>query len=387
VKVRFFLSLYVLSLLLFGCAQTRETAITPIPTSIQIDTVIPILVPSKTATITPTFTLTPQPTPALAFLSVTNVVQIEQVNGFETTFHRFVWSPDTLTLLTIFRTQIKLIDAYFLTTIWTKEVKEPNSPYMNSAYDGAFGLNGQQVVLAIDGDLVFVTTDTGVEIKRITCPITFENFDALDQIFVSYSPDGQSVAYGYTGHVRQFGTDAYTYIVNARETCDKKLLQRLDTPLYQLEFSPDGKYLMGDFSGLTFLWKTSDNQQYATFKSINSSFNGDSSLIATTNNGEIVLWNVDTLKPIGFYKSYGWTYALNPDGKILATTEYAETSNANGWSIKLWNTKTGEVLKVIKDLPGTPSELRFSPDGRLLAGLFDGEDISTPNNFMIWGVK
>ena len=378
-RVRFFLSLSVLSLLLFGCAQTREPAITPIPTSTQILTITPMIEPSKTATITPTFTLTPQPTPSLAVLSTTNISQIEKVNELETAFHRFVWSTDSLKLLIISWQQIKLIDAYSLDTIWSKNIKNSDDPLTKTAYDGSFGLNGLEIALAMDGDLVFVNADSGAEIRRITCSNDFET--------ISYRPDGQNVAFGHTESIRQVGIDSYAYVTDSAENCTPNLLQKLDKSLYQLEFSPDGKYLMGVFSGLTFLWKTSDNSQYASFKSTGfASFNGDGTLLATTYGDEVTLWKVDTLKPIGFYKNISWEIALNPNGSILATT-YSENKSYKDWIIKLWNTKTGKVLKEIRDLPGTPYQLSFSPDGRLLAGLFYGENSTAPQDLVVWGVK
>jgi len=378
-KVRFFLSLSVLYLLLFGCAQTREPAITPIPTSTQILTATPVIELSKTATITATFTLTPQPTPFLAVLSTTNISQIEQVNTFETAFHRFVWSPDSLKLLIISWQQIKLIDAYSLDKIWSKDVKNSDDPFTKTAYDGSYGLNGLEIALAMDGDLVFVNADSGAEIRRIACSSDFE--------MLSYLPNGHSVAFGHTESIRQVGIDSYAYVTNSVETCDPGLLQKLDKSLYQLEFSPDGKYLMGVFSGLTFLWKTSDNSQYASFKSTGfASFNGDGTLLATTDGDEVTLWKVDTLKPVGFYKNISWKIALNPNGRILATT-YSENKSYKDWTIKLWDTKTGNVLIEIRDLPGTPYQLGFSPDGRLLAGLFYGENSTAPQDLVIWGVK
>jgi dipeptidyl aminopeptidase/acylaminoacyl peptidase len=291
----------------------------------------------------------------------------------EIELRRIIWSPDSLNLLMVFQKQVNLTDAYSFKTVWSKNVDA-------NVGDGDFRQDGKQVVLAMSRKLVFINAETGEDTRQISCLNGF--------VFVRYSPDGQSVAFGDWESSRQEGSVASVYMTSTTEKCDATLLQKLDDKiLYQIAFSSDGKYLMGDFSGLTFLWKTSNDQQYATFKSIHSSFNGDGSLLATKDNGEIVLWKVDTLKPIGFYKSYGWQFSLNPDGKILATTEYTETSDGNGWSIKLLDTKSGDVLKVIENLSGTPAELSFSPDGRLLAGLFDGETGSAPKKLVVWGVK
>jgi WD40 repeat protein len=384
-RIRFFLGSAILSWFLSSCAQVGATGATTIPTLTQFRPATSTIKVSPT-TITPT--LTPQPTPAMSVLSIANISQIQQVNTLETDFYRFIWSPDSRNLLIISPkiappSQVSLINVSSLETVWSKNVKD--------VHDGDFGLNGQEIVLATDKALVFVNADTGAELRRMTCTgaATTGGFFS-DFEMVSFRPDGQSVAYGHTEAIRQEGEDAYVYVTNSSKTCDAGLLQKLaDNRLNQLEFSPDGKYLMGVFSRLTFLWKTSNHEQYAAFKTDGfSAFNGDGSLLATAYEREVTLWDVNTLKPVGFYEQNAWSpIALNPAGSILAVPDYLEKSDYTGWIIKLWDTKTGDVLQAIRDLPGTPSQINFSPDGRLLAAQFYGENSSDPRKLVIWGVK
>ncbi len=75
-----------------------------------------------------------------------------------------------------------------------------------------------------------------------------------------------------------------------------------------------------------------------------------------------------------------WIYcsALSPDGKILAT-------GGQDYSIKLWNTTSGELIATLDHHQSWVSALAFSPDGKLLAS---SEQSGHFNNIVvIWDVE
>jgi WD40 repeat protein len=78
--------------------------------------------------------------------------------------------------------------------------------------------------------------------------------------------------------------------------------------------------------------------------------------------GPVLLWDVRTgkeLRPCGPVKADH--VALSPDGKLLA-------SRSDYQPVRLWDVATGKELRALDRTSGWSGPLRFSPDGRLLAG-------------------
>lgn len=78
--------------------------------------------------------------------------------------------------------------------------------------------------------------------------------------------------------------------------------------------------------------------------------------------GEIKIWRLDSGQVLLRFQGHGGAVralAFSPDGKILATSGADKT-------VKLWNPKTGALLKKIATA-NSPSGLSFSPSGRYLA--------------------
>jgi WD40 repeat protein len=77
------------------------------------------------------------------------------------------------------------------------------------------------------------------------------------------------------------------------------------------------------------------------------------------------LWSSETLELKGELRErvMGLTaLALSPDGKTLACAGSDRT-------VKLWNVVDGEELLTLETFPGPTAQLRFSPDGKVLAAL------------------
>src|SRR5215207_9994139 len=95
-------------------------------------------------------------------------------------------------------------------------------------------------------------------------------------------------------------------------------------------------------------------------------FSPDGRLLAVAGDkGELGLWNARTLAPVRRLEGLrGWIQAVafSPDGRLVAA---GDVSGANR-RLLIWDVGSGRQTAFESDVP--PSQLTFSPDGRLLAG-------------------
>jgi WD40 repeat protein len=147
-----------------------------------------------------------------------------------------------------------------------------------------------------------------------------------------------------------------------------------DSPVYSLDFSPDGtKLLTGDPNGALRLWEVYSGKELTQFNSGNSYyravFSPDGKWIASADqDGTIRLWDIATvtiIKTLSGHKSNVKIITFSPDGRVIA-------SGADDNTVRFWDSSTGREL-------GKPVEsdfierFAFSPDGkRLVTGGMDG---------------
>lgn len=86
--------------------------------------------------------------------------------------------------------------------------------------------------------------------------------------------------------------------------------------------------------------------------------------------GEIKIWELRTgtlLKTLTGHKNVITSLTVHPDKNILASGSYDQT-------IKLWNLDTGDEIATLRDHTGTVNQVAFSPNGERLASA--GHDLS-----------
>ena len=225
--------------------------------------------------------------------------------------------------------------------------------------------------------------------------------------FLSYSPDGKTLASGSWGRSMDYCLwDATTGKELRRSTLRKggihqavlspdgkivashdRLAIYLDEagtgkvlhqwvspdafPMDTLSFSPDGKVLVAVSARAIRLWEVSTAKElrqvrnHAISSPYGVVFSPDcKTLAAGSDDKTIHLWDAATGKELRRLKGTRDTFVpvlFSPDGKTLASVSWDGT-------LRLWNVTTGEELRQIGDRDGgIPAA--FSPDGKILASL------------------
>lgn len=135
-----------------------------------------------------------------------------------------------------------------------------------------------------------------------------------------------------------------------------------DVQIRSLALSPDGQTLAVGGADTVWLWDTQNGEiRHKLLESRGDviAFTPDGTRVATTgapNTKEVRLWDVQTGEPKGTIKEQRgrlWgQLAFSPDGKLLASGHVVSDDGWNvRWSVKLWNTQTGDLLRTWGVLP------------------------------------
>jgi WD40 repeat protein len=147
------------------------------------------------------------------------------------------------------------------------------------------------------------------------------------------------------------------------------------------------------------LWDTSTKQLVHIFKGYTRpvtalAFSLDSKTLFTTSNervdlspkgsldkskpiGVIKIWDVESRDLKGSFIAYNGrinSLVISPNGELIATTGYEETSMSIEGEIKIWNAQTGELKNRIKGRRYGYAPIAFSPDSRRLAVAISNSD-------------
>lgn len=165
--------------------------------------------------------------------------------------------------------------------------------------------------------------------------------------------------------------------------CLQTLTNPSDRQVTALTFSLDNKALAsGSPDNVIRLWDVLTGEEKLSFshdpgrrederrRIIFLAFVPDGNSLLSSDGETICRWNLTTGKRTLRIIARTWWLALSPDGKILASTD-----NAN--SISLWEIATGRKIDELSGHTGTIWSLAFSPDAKTLASGEQGNTILT----------
>jgi WD40 repeat protein/serine/threonine protein kinase len=177
-------------------------------------------------------------------------------------------------------------------------------------------------------------------------------------ICVNFSPDGRLLAASGRGIVRLWNTRNWREIRSL--------------PGDYAAFSPDGRHLCSSGAGGLRIWDTaalvSDTGAVDPIRTVKGAFertrfSPDSRLIAALARDRVEIFAVSTgertISPLGPVVGRG-DVAFSPDGRYLACSAHDPT-------VKVWDARTGRLLRILRGHTDQTAGVDFAPDGRRLA--------------------
>jgi WD40 repeat protein len=281
--------------------------------------------------------------------------------------------------------------------------------YHEDGHRIAYSADGKILASAGDGNVILWNATTGTELRQFSGDrcfalspdgtrvassrrLDFERAEVLvwdtingkelhrlpghrDEVFaLAFSPDSKLLATGsFDGTIRIW--DA----VGGKQVA---LLTKIQGRIFELAFSPDGKTLISGEEHMTpgeegrrhfsRVWEVASRKERKRFDGQQfQTLSPDGQVMAMTNNKQHTLklmsWGTgDTILTLKHFPAEGrfpgdvHSASITPDGKTLATVCSFDSA------IRLWNTRTGEIVRTIP-LPGYAFSVAFAPDGKTLA--------------------
>jgi len=237
--------------------------------------------------------------------------------------------------------------------------------HTNRVRSVAYRPDGKQLAtLGYDGALKIWDAVSGKELRSIPLTNMIDSMNSGGNALVggvSYSPDGQRLAYN------DLNT---TKIIDA--TSGAEILSLLsESAMNDAVFSPDGTQVAVTSEGSgTEIYNSNTGRlliQLPTGLGYNGriDFSPDGTRIASAKDNGADVWDVTTGKKLVTFSGHGEGVALDgiaysPDGKWIATSGTDAT-------IKVWDSATGGVIFTLVGHTGPTFGVAFSPDGQYLA--------------------
>jgi WD40 repeat protein len=217
-------------------------------------------------------------------------------------------------------------------------------------------------------ELIIWDLETGREV------FNFPNEHPDGLISLAFSPDSKQL-------VSAGGYDSNNNLKIWNVSTGEKIMNlRGHEAVSCVKFSPDGKYLIsGGLDKNLMLWDMRlgrsirtlrGHQEYVTDVVFNNTGNliASSGGYAKTQKGEILLWKIDQVEPIGKIKP-----ATNDHSHAINSIDFSSDGNflvsaAEDGILKIWETYSGNERKDLTEPYTSLSRVRFSPDGKFVAG-------------------
>lgn len=154
---------------------------------------------------------------------------------------------------------------------------------------------------------------------------------------ISFSPDSQLLAAA--------GQDEVVHIWSTSDWSEKSIIEDSATPILDIDFSPDGKFLAIAEAGGLHVWDMEKGTRVPDFHPT--------------------------------YKEFSVSYS--PDGTLLAAA-------GNDRHVRIWRTDNFELVADLKDHKARVISLDFSPDGQFLASGAEYGEADYPPSVILWGL-
>ena len=237
------------------------------------------------------------------------------------------------------------------------------------------GLDGGVFALAFSPDGRLLATADFDKTIRLWVPATGKERQRLRGhkemvLRLAFSPDGKTLA-----SAARDNTVRLWEVATGKERTSHRLGAE---PAGGLAFAPNGKALAA-LSDRVSVWDfaTGKGKSFPPRKGLVHLWYGDGRLLALLHeykDGELLsLWDVVSGKKVREFLVGGtgrgkWTFAVSPDGRILATGRHYHVPMSRTMTIRLYELATGELRREFRGHEGEFIEdLAFSTDGRLLA--------------------
>jgi WD40 repeat protein len=213
-----------------------------------------------------------------------------------------------------------------------------------------------------DGNVILRDVKTGKEKATLTGKDCFFNC-------VAFSPDGATLAAGTAELKKPNKSTEPTGEVVLWEMPGGKEIARLvghQRTVATVSFKSDGTLASAD-EGTVKLWKAKKGEEAATHDRAGrfGVFSPDGKTLATTYDGfGLRLIDVTSGKdqpPFQDFTIRPLRVAFSPKGDLLAAADQE--------TVRLWDTKTGKLVRILQGHGGRQQEVSFSPDGKALAAV------------------
>jgi WD40 repeat protein len=287
-----------------------------------------------------------------------------------------VFSPDNRHLISADRNQEVII---WERRTWNEHIYQEAQSDLEADDEAQIHFFGT-LALSPDGKTI-VTTDPEGEIRG-------RDWDGNELFAITYGARVYSTAISPGGEYLAVGGVSDNIIILDLETKQKVADLSSDREYISvLVFSPDGKTLLAAYErpqNVMSTWSTTTWQETSTFTHVEERIDyhdaiytpdGRHLVIASTRN-DLEFFDISTKQVVRVFSGHTsapYQLAFSPDGALLVSAGHDRT-------LRLWDAKTGDVLKIITNTNEVYS-VTFSPDGTLLAYSVSEEGVQ------IWAVE